>query len=143
LGSSCGKRRGLQPSLRRAGRRAVATMILDVPPDFGAFGGRVWLNCAHQAPLPNVARVEAEEAVAWKAAPWDLTTKRFSGVPRRLKQAIGRLIGAPAGDVILANSASYGLHLIANGFPWRLGDGGGVVSEHHPDRLGESRRNGG
>ena len=29
---------------------------------------------------------------------------------------------APADDVILANSASYGLHLIANGFPWRDGD---------------------
>ena len=89
---------------------------------FGPFDGRVWLNCAHQAPLPQCARAEAEEAVAWKAAPWELTTERFSSVPRRLKEAIGRLIGAPAGDVILANSASYGLHLIANGFPWKAGD---------------------
>ena len=29
---------------------------------------------------------------------------------------------APADDVILANSASYGLHLIANGFPFAEGD---------------------
>jgi selenocysteine lyase/cysteine desulfurase len=90
--------------------------------DFGPFAGRIWLNCAHQAPLPNVAKAEAEEAVAWKAAPWEMTTERFAGVPRRLKQAIGRLINAPPAEIILANSASYGLHLIANGFPWRSGD---------------------
>jgi selenocysteine lyase/cysteine desulfurase len=35
---------------------------------------------------------------------------------------LGRLIRAPADDVILANSASYGLHLLANGIPWRPGD---------------------
>ena len=69
-----------------------------------------------------MSRAEAEEAIAWKAAPWEMTTERFAGVPRRLKQAIGRLINAPAEDIILANSASYGLHLIANGFPWQAGD---------------------
>ena len=91
-------------------------------PEFAALDGRVWLNCAHQAPLPARSRAEAEEAVAWKAAPWELTTERFAGVPLRLKRALGRLIGAPAEDVILANSASYGLHLIANGFPFAEGD---------------------
>lgn len=100
----------------------AATAINDAQVPFGPFEDRVWLNCAHQAPLPNVARVEAEEAVAWKVMPWELTTERFAGVPQRLKQAIGRLINAPAEDVILANSASYGLHLVANGFPWRAGD---------------------
>jgi cysteine desulfurase / selenocysteine lyase len=102
--------------------RGVATAINDAQDPFGPFDGRVWLNCAHQAPLPKCARAKAEEAVAWKAAPWELTSERFSAVPLRLKEAIGRLINAPAEDVILANSASYGLHLIANGFPWKAGD---------------------
>lgn len=97
-------------------------MALDLASAFGPFEQRVWLNCAHQAPLPRVARAAAEEAVGWKVRPWELTTERFSDVPERLKQAIGRLIAAPADDVILTNSASYGLHLIANGFPWREGD---------------------
>lgn len=82
----------------------------------------VWLNCAHQAPLPACAAVEAQEAIDWKTRPWELTTERFSAVPRRVKQAIGRLIGADPEDVILANSASYGLHLVANGLSWRTGD---------------------
>lgn len=62
------------------------------------------------------------DAVGWKSAPWELTTERFSGVPRRLRAALGALIGAPGDDIILANSASYGLHLLANGLPWTDGD---------------------
>lgn len=97
-------------------------MLIDASCDFSSFDGRVWLNCAHQAPLPLAAQAEAREAVEWKARPWELTTERFQAVPRRLKQAIGSLTGALPDEVILANSASYGLHLVANGIPWREGD---------------------
>lgn len=90
--------------------------------DFGPFGDRVWLNCAHQGALPKVAARAAEEAIQWKVAPFPLTTERFGEVPRRLREALGRLIGVPADDIILANSASYGLHLMANGLQWRDGD---------------------
>lgn len=90
--------------------------------DFGPFDGRVWLNCAHQAPLPRCAAEAAREAVSWKVRPWELTTTRFTGTPQRLRQALARLIGAAERDVILANSASYGLHLLANGIDWRPGD---------------------
>src|SRR5262249_14296781 len=51
-----------------------------------------------------------------------LTTERFTNVPKRLKQAFANLIGALPQDIILGNSASYGLHLLANGIPWRAGD---------------------
>lgn len=90
--------------------------------DFGDFNGRIWLNCAHQGPLPRVAADEAREAVDWKTSPHELSAERFSGVPTRLREALGRLIGAPAEDVILGNSASYGLHLLANGLPLQAGD---------------------
>ena len=97
-------------------------MISNYSQDFGPFEGKLWLNCAHQGPLPRVAAAAAEEAIAWKRAPWLLTTERFSGVPQKLKQSLGRLINAPAEEIILGNSASYGLHLLANGIPWREGD---------------------
>lgn len=90
--------------------------------DFGPFEAAVWLNCAHQGPLPTVAVSEAREAIAWKVAPFHLTTERFSGVPKRLRQALALLIDAAAEDIILGNSASYGLHLLANGIRWRAGD---------------------
>src|SRR5699024_11691545 len=79
--------------------------------DFGPFEERTWINCAHQGALPRVAANEAREAVKWKSAPHQLTDERFSNVPHRLKKALGSLIGASANDIILGNSASYGLHL--------------------------------
>lgn len=89
---------------------------------FGDFGGRIWLNCAHQGPLPLPAAEEAREAVAWKTSPHELTAERFSAVPERMRTALGALIGAPAEEIILANGASYGLHLWANGLGLGAGD---------------------
>ena len=90
--------------------------------DFELDHDRVWLNCAHQGPLPRAAVAAAREALDWKINPFELTTERFSGVPVGLKRALGNLIGAPPEEIILGNSASYGIHLLANGIPWRVGD---------------------
>ncbi len=94
----------------------------DLRSGFADPGDRVWLNCAHQGPLPLAAAEEAREAVAWKTTPHELTAERFGEVPRRLKRALGRLVNVPPEDVILTNGASYGLHLLANGIPLRPGD---------------------
>lgn len=90
--------------------------------DFGPFDGRIWLNCAHQGPLPRVAVEAAQQALALKIAPHRIADDAFRQVPLRLKSGLGRLIGAPADDIILGNSTSYGLHLLANGIPWQAGD---------------------
>ena len=90
--------------------------------DFGPFGNHVWLNCAHQGPIPQVAAAAAREAITWKQQPYELTVERFSGIPARLKKALARLINASTDEVILANSASYGMHLLANGLPLKAGD---------------------
>jgi len=94
----------------------------DYAKDFGPFEDSIWLNCAHQGALPRVAAEAAEEAIAWKRAPWNLTTERFGSVPQRLKQALGKLIHVPAEEIVLGNSNSYGLHLLANGMRWQAGD---------------------
>ena len=103
--------------------------------DFGPFNGTLWLNCAHQGPLPRVAAAAAEEAIAWKRAPYHLTTERFSGVPQSLKQALGHLINAPADEIILGNSASYGLHLLANGVRWQAGDEVLLLKDDFPSDI--------
>ena len=97
-------------------------MIQNAFEDFGSFDGRIWLNCAHQGPLPRVAVEAAQEALFWKIAPHRIVDDAFNSVPLRLKKALARLINAPAEDIILGNSTSYGLHLLANGIPWRAGD---------------------
>lgn len=95
---------------------------LDTARDFGSFEGRAWLNCAHQGPLPLPAVQVAEAALADKVAPHRLGDETFAEVPARLKQALGRLAGVPADQVILGNSTSYGLQLLVQGVDWRQGD---------------------
>jgi selenocysteine lyase/cysteine desulfurase len=89
---------------------------------FGDFDGRIWLNVAHQGPLPRLAVEAAEEALAAKLAPHRISDEAFVDVPRRLRGLLGRLVGAPAEEIILGNSASWGLQVLANGLPWRQGD---------------------
>src|SRR5262245_64303529 len=103
--------------------------------DFGPFDRKLWLNCAHHVPLPRVPAAAAEHATAWKRAPYHLTTERFSGVPQRLKQALGHLINAPADEIILGNSASYGLHLLANGIRWQAGDEVLLLKDDFPSDI--------
>jgi selenocysteine lyase/cysteine desulfurase len=63
------------------------------------------------------------EAVQWKISPHHLAdSSLFNSVPQRLKNVLGRLVNAPSEDIILGNSASYGLHLLANGIKWSSGD---------------------
>ncbi len=94
----------------------------DFSDGWGDFEGRAWINAAHQGALPRAAAAEAREAIEWKLAPRNLTPERFRGVPDRLRTALGRLVHAPPEEIILGNSTSYGLHLVAQALPWEPGD---------------------
>jgi selenocysteine lyase/cysteine desulfurase len=83
----------------------------------------VWLNTAHQGRLPRRAARALANAVQWKLHPEMLAASdRFLQVPSQLRWALARILGANEEDVVLANSASYGLHLIANGLDLGPGD---------------------
>ncbi len=99
---------------------------------FGDFDGRIWLNAAHQGPLPRLAAEAGGEALAAKLAPHRISDEAFVDVPRRLRGLLGRLIGAPAREIILGNSASWGLQVLANGLPWRPGDEVLVLADEFP-----------
>ena len=102
---------------------------------FSDFGGRIWLNCSHQGALPDVAAEAAQEAIRWKRSPSELTTARFIEVPRRLRHLLAELIGVAADDVIPANGASYGLHLLANGLSLESGDEVLVMAGDFPSNI--------
>jgi selenocysteine lyase/cysteine desulfurase len=99
---------------------------------FGDFDGRIWLNAAHQGPLPRLAAEAAGDALAAKLAPHRIGDEAFVEVPGRLRELLGRLIGAPAQEIILGNSASWGLQVLANGLPWRPGDEVLVLADEFP-----------
>ncbi len=91
--------------------------------DFGPFEGVAWINASHQGALPRRAVEALHEAIEWKKSPhYLIDSTLFSRVPQKLRAALGKLINAPAEDIILGNSASYGLHLLANGIKWKEGD---------------------
>jgi cysteine desulfurase/selenocysteine lyase len=96
----------------------------------------VWLNTAHQGRLPKRAARALAEAVQWKLHP-DLlaSAERFAAVPTRLRTALARLLGAHEDEVVLANSASYGLHLIANGLELGPGDQVLVAANDFPSDI--------
>ncbi len=90
--------------------------------DFADFKDKIWLNAASEGPLPNVAALALNTVVEWKSLPYQLDHQRFLITQKSLKDVISRLIQIDAQDIILGNSASYGIHLLANGFPWEAGD---------------------
>lgn len=103
--------------------------------DFGDFEGRVWLDTAHQGAMPTVAARALLDAVRWKSAPQHLTFEKFLSVPACLRRVVARLLNASADDVVLSNSASYGIHTVAQAFPWRDGDEVLVTDGDFPSNI--------
>jgi selenocysteine lyase/cysteine desulfurase len=97
-------------------------MSLSAADDLGPSDGETWINCAHQGPLPRVSVEALNEAASLKIRPQTIDDEMFFTIPRRLKEALGRLLNVSHDEVILGNSTSYGLHLIANGMRWEEGD---------------------
>jgi selenocysteine lyase/cysteine desulfurase len=64
----------------------------------------------------------ARVALDKKIRPYLIRDDDFFQVPVRLRAALGRLIGANPDEIILGNSTTYGLDLLANGIRWQAGD---------------------
>ncbi len=101
--------------------RSLATVALAAA-EFGPFDGRSWFNTAHQGPLPRAAVDATAQAAALKAAPHRIGDDDFRDVPERLRALLARLVGGRSEEIVLGNSTSHGLHLIANGLSWQDGD---------------------
>lgn len=96
-------------------------MIPALSRDFGPFQGRTWLNAAHQGPLPRAARLAIQAATRMKVRPARLPDDAFWEVPRRLRAALAKLIGARTESIALTNSTTYGINVVAQGFDFRHG----------------------
>jgi cysteine desulfurase/selenocysteine lyase len=106
-----------------------------VPGRFGAFDNRIWLNTAHQGPLPRAAVDACAVAAQLKAAPYRIADEMFTDVPEQLRHLLADLVGGRPDEVVLGNSTSHGLHLIANGLSWQAGDEVLLVRGDYPATL--------
>ena len=90
--------------------------------DFGPFHDKSWINASAIGAMPRVAYEAAQEVIKWNTRPYKIDMEVFQEVPLNLKTGLGQLIGAPADEIILGNSATYGIHLWANGIPLKRGE---------------------
>jgi selenocysteine lyase/cysteine desulfurase len=107
---------------------------------FPGVAGRSWLNTAHQGPLPAPAVAAAERALAEKAAPFRIPDEAFEQRPERLRELLAGLVGGRAGEIVLGNSTSHGLHLVANGLTWSDGDEVVLAEDDYPATVLPFRR---
>lgn len=99
-----------------------------------AFGSsdRAWLNAAHQGRLPLVAADAAQRAIKDKIDPRRIPESAFFEVPAALRRTLAQLVAADPAEIVLGNSTSYGLNLLAQGLPLRAGDEVLVVEGDFP-----------
>jgi len=119
---------------------AEAQRVVAAAADFGPFDGRAWLNTAHQGPLPRTAVAESARAAALKAAPHRLADDDFTDVPERLRALLAELVGGAPEQIVLGNSTSHGLHLVADGLTWQDGDEVLVLDGDYPATILPWRR---
>lgn len=86
--------------------------------------------------MPRCAADAVAEMVEWKLAPHHLQTPAaFTNGEERLRSALAELVGAPVEQMVLANSASYGLHVVANGLSLRSDDEVIVAANDFPSDI--------
>ncbi|MCP5031604.1 MAG: aminotransferase class V-fold PLP-dependent enzyme [Actinomycetia bacterium] len=86
--------------------------------------------------MPTRGVTAVERMVRWKTQPHHLQPSRaFSDLIAELRCRLADLVGAQVKDVVLANSASYGLHLLANGMGLEAGDEVVVAANDFPSDL--------
>lgn len=101
----------------------TAKSVEALPTAFARDASSVWLDCAHQGPLPRVAIEAAHRAVALKADPASLADLSvFVDTVESTRRTGARLLGADPDDVAVTNSASHGMNLLARGLALVAGD---------------------
>jgi cysteine desulfurase/selenocysteine lyase len=90
--------------------------------DFNIGNKTIWLNCAHQGPMPQCAKEALIAACKFKDDPSTIPDSAFFDVPLQLKNALAKLFDASPEEIILGDSATYTINLLINGIPWKKGD---------------------
>jgi cysteine desulfurase / selenocysteine lyase len=99
------------------------TMLeIDYRREFADFGEVVYLNTAYQGPLPLAAVRASQEALEWKMRPYVLPDSIHFDLPDRVREKLGRIIGARPEEVAITTGASSGMASVAAGIEWKPGD---------------------
>jgi cysteine desulfurase/selenocysteine lyase len=110
-------------------------MLTSRPDLFEDFEGHIWLNAASEGPLPLKAREALLEAAGWKCRPYYLDVKCFAQTVVDVKHSLGRILGLPWQQIIIGNSATYGIDILVKGLPLTDGDEVLVMENDFPTDI--------
>lgn len=102
--------------------------------------GVTYLNAAFMGPALESSTARGVAAVAQKQAPWEMSPADFFPLPERSRALFGQLIGAPADNVAIVPSASYGIAVAARNIPVGRGQSIVVLAEQFPSNVYPWRR---
>jgi selenocysteine lyase/cysteine desulfurase len=103
--------------------------------EFPSCGHCVYMNHAGISPLPRrVGTVLHEFADHAEVVDGEIYRAWESGA-ERVRENVGRLIGAPAAQVAFVRNTSEGLSLVASGLDWHSGDNVVAVAGDYPANI--------
>ena len=103
--------------------------LFEIPDDIA------YLNCAYMSPLMKPVVAASSRGLQRKARPWTVTPQDFFTESEQARGLFGRLIGAPADDVAIVPSASYGIATAAANLPVAAGQEILVLRDQFPSNV--------
>ena len=84
----------------------------------------LWVMHCADGPVPRSVVRLVGDFLHKELWPWELQwEEELLGIPEALRLEAAKVVGADAADITLTSNTSTGLVTVAQGFPWRSGDG--------------------
>ena len=100
---------------------------------FPVTGDWAFLDHAAVAPLPDVAVAALHEYAAVQSRSGVVAARQWVGMMAETRRKAARLVNAPdPDDVYFVPSTTYGIGVVAEGFPWRPGDNVVLPADEYP-----------
>ena len=83
----------------------------------------LWVMHCSEGPVPRAGMRAVRAFMLKELRPWEVRWEEdFQGLPAAVRAEAAALLGGRAEDLSLSPSTSTGLQVVAQGFPWQLGD---------------------
>ena len=97
--------------------------------------GVTYLNAASYTPLPRTTYEAGLKGLARKYRPWAMNGAEPPAEAERVRGLYGGLISAPARDVAIVSSTSYGVAVMAKNLPVSAGQEIVVITDQFPSNI--------
>ena len=97
--------------------------------------GVTYLNAASYTPLPRATYEAGLKGLARKYRPWAMNGAEPPAEAELIRSLFGNLVGAPASDIAIVSSTSYGVAVMAKNLPISTGQEIVVITDQFPSNI--------